>query len=163
MYILCTVYPSGIRCHLLVHSTKSVQQSAAPPISTNLVRPCCMFCDEADLGTVFDLFYVVLHWLPCHLILALVNCIQGRTREKVKNDGTNWSVSLVCLRPVRTMHHSAGRSSNELLSSVTFYFCDGCRFYPVSLDLRFSCNFLFGDINWPWRLRVYGMRHCVIW
>jgi hypothetical protein len=146
VYILCTVYPSGIRCHLLVHSTKSVKQSAAPPISTNLVRPWYMFCEEVDLGTVFDLFsgVVVFRWLVCHLILALVNCIQGRTLEKVKSSGANSRVSLVCLSRVRTIHHSAGRSSSESLSSVTFYFCDGCRLYPVSLNLRFSCNFLFG-------------------
>ena len=143
MYILWTVYPSGFRCHLLVHSRKSVKQSAAPPISTNLVRPWCMFCAEVDLGTVFDLFSVVFHWLLCHLISALVNCIQGRTRKKVKNNGTNWRVSLVCLSHVRTLHHSAGRSFTEWLSSVTFYFRDGCRLYPVCLDLRFPCNFLF--------------------
>jgi hypothetical protein len=144
VYIWCTVYPSGTRCHLLVHSTKSVKQSAAPPISTNLVRPWCMFCEEVDLGTVYDLFSVVFHWLLCHLILALVSCIHGRTREKVKKNETNWRVSPVCVSRIRTMHHSGGRSSSESLSSVTFYFCDGCRLYPVSLDLRFSCNFLFG-------------------
>jgi len=126
VYTLCTVYPSGIWCHLLVHSTKSVKQSAAPPISTNLVRAWCMFCAEVVLCSAFDLFSVVFQWLLCHLVLALVNCIQGRTREKAKNNGTNSRVSLVCLSRVRTMHHSAGRSSSESLSSVTFYFCGGC-------------------------------------
>jgi hypothetical protein len=81
VYILCTIYPSGIRCHLLVHSTKLVKLSAAPPITTGIVRPWCMFCDDVDLGIVFGLFSVVFHWLLCHLVLDLVNSVQEITRK----------------------------------------------------------------------------------
>ena len=62
----------------VVHSTKSVKQSDAQLISTDLVGPWCMFCDEVDLGAVFGLFSVFFHWLLYHLILTFVNSIQGR-------------------------------------------------------------------------------------
>jgi uncharacterized membrane protein YvlD (DUF360 family) len=65
----------------LVHSTKLVKLSAAPHITTDIVRPWCMFCDDVDLGTVFGLFSVVIHWLLCHMVLALVNSVQGITRK----------------------------------------------------------------------------------
>jgi hypothetical protein len=80
MYILYILYPSGIRCHLLaLHSTKSVKQSAAPPITTDVGGLWCMFCDEVDLGIVFDLFSAVFHWLLYHLSSTFVNSVQGRT------------------------------------------------------------------------------------